>query len=614
MSRAATVVNRFLSWLRRGSILRWIVMGLIVGVVGGLGAAAFFYLLEFAKHYTFGVLAGYPMPSPAGERLFEVSEGLEFRRWIFFLMPAVAGLISGIIVYNLAPEAEGHGTDAMIDSFHNKEGKSRPRVPFVKALATIVMLAGGGSGGREGPIAQIGAGFGSWIADVFRLNHRDRRILVLAGTGAGLGAIFRAPLGGAITACEVIYKEDLETDALIPTVIASITAYIIFSELFGFRRIFDIPELSFHDPRQLIFYVFLGLICVPVGVFYIRFSYLLKHRIFAPMKIPNCFKPMIGGLAVGVIGLLYPQVYSGGWGQVQQALLGHMSPEILTTVKILAAIAFFKIIATSFTIFSGGSGGVFGPTLFIGGMIGGAVGYTAHYLFPEIVTSMDTGAFVLVGMASFFAGVAHAPLGALLMVTEMTGGYELIAPLLLVSVIALMFNRRWSIYEKQVKNKFNSPAHMGEFTINVLEHMTVEQIYDKRERVPKIPANASLEEVQRHMAYEDEVIWPVVDGEGKIVGILGLDTTKPILFEQGLEKLLIAQDLIIPAAQVHPEDSLYDALLGFLRYPVAAILVTDPETPDKILGILNYRDLIVAYNNEIIKSHGEQKDLKPPAA
>ncbi|MFO8058580.1 MAG: chloride channel protein [bacterium] len=579
-------------------------MGLIVGVVSGFGAAAFFYLLELAKHFTFDILAGYPMPAPAGERLFEASGEHEFRKWFFFLMPAVAGLLSGILVYNLAPEAEGHGTDAMIDSFHNREGRIRSRVPFVKALATIFVLAGGGSGGREGPIAQIGAGFGSWIATVFRLPARDRRILLLAGTGGGLGAIFRAPFGGAITACEVIYSEDLETDALIPTVIASITAYTIFSQLFGFRPIFDIPELDFHDPRQLVFYVILGLVCVPVGVFYIRFSYFLRYRIFVPMNIPNYLKPMIGGLMVGIIGLLYPQVYSGGWGQVQEALLGHFSPEMLATVKILAAIAFCKILATSFTIFSGGSGGVFGPTLFIGGMIGGVVGYLAHHFFPDIVTSTDASSFVLVGMASFFAGVAHAPLGALLMVTEMTGGYELIAPLLLVSVIAIMFNRRWSIYEKQVKNKFNSPAHIGEFTVNVLEDMYVNSVYRPKKKMPTIPANATLSQVQDFLAMEEEEVFPVVKQDGTIPGLISLDTSRPILFEEGVDQFLIAEDLAIPAGHVHPGDSLYQALVEFLKYPISGILVLDSEDESKILGVLHHRDLIRAYNNEIVKRKG----------
>ncbi len=424
--------------------------------------------------------------------------------------------------------------------------------------------------------------------------------MLLAGTGAGLGAIFRAPLGGAITACEVIYSEDIETDALIPTVIASITAYTIFSQIFGFRPIFEIPRLNFNDPVHLVFYVILGLVGVPLGVFYIRIFYWMRDKVFRPMAMPNWLKPMLGGLGVGLIGLKFPEVYAGGWGQIQLALLGQLS------IKLMAGIMFFKIIATCFTISSGGSGGVFGPTLFIGGMLGGVVGGLAHYFFPETLTYVDVGAFVLVGMASFFAGVAHAPLGALLMVTEMTTGYHLIAPLLLVSAIAILLNRNWSIYEKQVRNKFSSPAHVGEFTVNVLEEMQVKDVYQPLEYISNIPAGASYAEVQRYLSYEDQDIWPVVKEDGTIVGILSLDTTKPVLFEDGLDQLLIAEDLAIPAARVAPDDSIYEALIAFLKYPIPSILVTRPEKPDEILGLLHHRDLIRAYNSEIVKRKGEQ--------
>ena len=591
--------NRVLLWLRHGELVRWIVLGMLVGAASGLGAAAFFYLLELAKHYTFAELAGYKIVAPAHEEIFAELASYKQVRWIFFLLPIVGGLLSGIIVYTFAPEAEGHGTDAMIDSFHNKEGRARARVPFVKAISTIITIASGGSAGREGPIAQIGSGIGVWIANLLKLSTQDRRKLLLAGTGGGLGAIFRAPLGGAITALEVLYTEDLETDALIPTVISSITAYTIFSLIYGFKPIFEIGNLVFKHPLQLIFYVILGLVCVPIGMGYIKLFYFMRDKIFRPLAIPNMFKPMIGGLGIGLLGLFLPEVYGGGWGQLQLAINGQLALEFM------AILVFAKILATCFTISSGGSGGVFGPTLMIGGMIGGVVGLTAHAYFPGIVTEVDAGAFVLVGMAAFFSGVAHAPLGALLMVTEITGGYHLIAPLLLVSIIAMMLNRRLSIYNTQVKNKFASPAHIGEFTINVLEEMKVEDLYEKKEYIPTIAAGMPFSEVQHYLSYEDVDIWPVIHNDGSIIGILSLDTSRPILFEEGVGDILIAQDMAIPAAHVHPDDSLYEALLEFLKFPISEILVTDPDDENKILGLLHHRDLIRAYNNEIIERKGK---------
>lgn len=584
----------FLTWLRQGNMPRWIALGLFIGLISGLGAAGFFYLLELATHYSFNVLSGFPMLPPSGERIFAASEETPvFNRWIFFALPVIGGLLSGLIVYKLAPEAEGHGTDAMIKAFHHDHGLIRARVPLVKSVATIITLASGGSAGREGPIAQIGAGVGSWLAQRLGLSTRDRRILLLAGTGGGLGAIFRAPLGGAITALEVIYREDLETDAMIPTVISSITAYTVFAQVFGFNRIFHAATPVFRDPREIPFYVGLGLICVPIGVLYIRLFYGLRDRVFRPLALPDWLKPALGGLGVGLLGLVLPQVYGGGWGQIELAMLGKLS------IGLMALLVAGKILATSLTIGSGGSGGVFGPTLFIGGMIGGVVGGLSHLFFPEIVSASDQHAFVLVGMASFFAGVANAPLGALMMVAEMTGGYGLVAPLLLVSMIALIFTRKWSIYKSQVKNKFASPAHMGEFTVNVLEELKVGEVFEPRPDIPRIPARLCFRDIQALVSGDENSAWPVVGEDGSMVGILSMDVTRPILFEREMECLVNAEDLAIPARSVNPQSSLYEALQEFLRHPISALFVVDGN--NRILGLLHHRDLIRAYNNEMVR-------------
>ena len=226
-------------------------IGLLVGVFSGLTAVTFFYLLQLGKHFTLHFLAGFASPAPEGERILENSGNLHFNQWIFFLLPVVTGLLSGLIVYRFAPEAEGHGTDAMIDAFHNKKGNIRGRVPLIKGIATLLTLSGGGSAGREGPIAQIGAGIGSKIANLLGLSDKERRILLLAGCGGGLSAIFRAPLGGALTSIEVLYRRDFETEALIPTIISSITAYIIFSVFVSvLNRFFSFLTAHFQIPRN----------------------------------------------------------------------------------------------------------------------------------------------------------------------------------------------------------------------------------------------------------------------------------------------------------------------------------------------------------------------------
>ncbi|MFO7570290.1 MAG: chloride channel protein [Smithellaceae bacterium] len=582
-------------WLRGfflENITRWLVFGLLVGIVSGLGASAFYYLLQLGRHLCLDIMAGYAAPAPAGEQMFAPAVFLSFNPWIFFLLPVAGGLISGWIVYRFAPETEGHGTDAMIDAFHNKKGYIRTRVPFVKGLASLVTLSSGGSAGREGPIAQIGAGIGSAIARLLKLSDRERRILLLAGCGGGLSAIFRAPLGGALTALEILYKEDLETEAIVPTVVSSIVAYIIFTYFFGNTPIFFFPDYTFSDPRELIFYILLGLICVPAGILFIKMFYAVKEKIFVPLNMPNYFKPALGGLVVGLIGLIFPQVYGDGWGWIQMAILGKLG------IGLMIGLVLTKMIATSFTISSGGSGGVFGPTLFIGGMIGGAVGYTANAFFPDIVT--QPAAFVVVGMASFFAGVASAPIGTLLMCSEMTRGYGLIAPLMLVSIIAILFTRKHSIYKSQLQSKLQSPAHTADFTVNLFAETRVKDFY-KPENVTPVRNTTSYGQLKKIFSASNVECFPVYNEEEMLIGAVNWDHARSIVFEEGLEDLIIAQDMMTPLQTVTPEDNFYDALMKFMETGAEELLVVSSDEPNLVMGVLRHDDLIAAYNSELTR-------------
>ncbi len=582
------MLKRLVKELRLEESGRWVIYGLVIGIIAGTGSALFFWMLEHAKHLIMCHIAGFEAPAPYGERLFQEAHCAQFKRVIFFLLPALGGLISGILVYLFAPEAEGHGTDAMIEAFHYRKGEIRGRVPVIKTVATVAVLATGGSAGREGPTIQIGAGFGSYLAQKLKLTPRERRIMLIAGAGGGLGAIFRAPLGGALTAMEVLYKEDLETEALIPTVISSITGYIIFTQVFGHDRIFYLPEYYFRDVRELPFFILLGLLCVPLGAFYVKFFYFCRDRIFRPMPIPTILKPAVGGLMVGVLGLLFPQVYGDGWGWIQQAILRKLD------LHVFYYLIFLKIAATSFTIASGGSGGVFGPTLFIGGMLGGLVGFTAHHFFPDIVR--EPGIYVVVGMSGFFAGVANAPIGSLLMCSEMTGGYELITPLLLVSIIALILTRKWSIYEKQVWNKFHSPAHAGDVTINILETIQVKEAY-RPERLRAVSIGEKFRRIKELLASQDCV--PVVDVAGNLVGIIAFDRIKPAFLEVEFEDMLIAEDIMVKPVVVQEESSLYDALIKMLDGNLRFALVVSRDDPNRTLGILRFKDIVESYNRKI---------------
>ena len=579
---------------------RWIAWGIVVGVLSGIAAAIFFVALEYATRFTMLELARSVPPAPPGDAFFGPASQPDEppRRWLLVLLPAIGGLLSGALVYRFAPEAEGAGTDEMIRAFHRARGVVRPRLPLVKAVATIVTLSTGGSAGKEGPVAQIGGGVGSVLATWLGFNARDRRILLLAGTAGGLGAIFRAPLGSAITAIEVLYREDFESDALIPCVISSVTAYVVFVLLIGGQRIFAVPEFPLFTPIEVPGYVLLALISVPVGRAYIALFRLVRGRVFTKLPGPRALRPMLGGLCVGAIGFFVPEALGVGWGYLQRAIDGQI------VVGALALIVAAKIVATCLTVGSGGSGGVFGPTLFIGGMLGALVGYGGALWSPALFP--NPAAFVLVGMASFFAGVASAPIGAMLMVTEMTGGYALLPPLMLVSVLSILLARGNSIYEHQVKDRFSSPAHLADLTINVLEEMRVADVYRESGTVPSVEPGTRFERVREMVLGSDDATVPVVDADGRLVGLLTAEQIRPVLDEHQLDSFIVAGDIAAPPMVLQPDDDLFRAhelfrASGCPQIPV--VLAADPEDPcaGRIVGMLDYRDMMRAYERELAR-------------
>lgn len=587
------VLSRSLSWLRANMeehrTLRWSIYGTLVGVASGLMACAVFFLLEWATFFAMEDLAGYPAAKPAGEHLVQISSSTPFRPWLLCLLPALGGLLAGFIVYRWAPEAEGHGTDAFIDAFHNRQGFIRTRVPFIKGIASVITLSTGGSAGREGPIAQIGAGIGSWIGRSFGIGVRERRLMLLAGCAAGLGAIFRAPLGGALTSIEVLYREDFEAEGIVLSIISSVVGYAIFTTIFGHEPIFEIPPVRFQSAWELLCYAALGLVCVPSGFAYVRIFYGMRDHFFRKMSWSKPLIPAFGGLLVGLLGLWQPKILSGGYGTIQEALRGDLTTTTLFTL------AGLKIVATSFTISSGGSGGVFGPSLFIGAMLGGAVGQLSHAWFPGIAP--HPGALALVGMGAFFAGVAKAPIGALLMVCEMTGGYSLLVPLMFTSVVAILLSQRWSLYEKQVLNKFHSPAHRSDRVINVLQNLKVVDIFRKETPVTLLPEDMSLSGLKRLVPRTRESYFPVVDDSFRLQGILCLSDIREIMFDNAVADLLVVGELSSTPVSLGLDDNLYEAMDVFLRSRYGQIPIEDGSSG--VIGVVRFEDLMDAYHREI---------------
>jgi CIC family chloride channel protein len=388
------------------------------------------------------------------------------------LATTLGGLLSGLLVYTFAPEAEGHGTDAAVEAFHFKGGRIRPIVPLIKAITSAITIGSGGAAGREGPTAQISVGVGSILASLLRLPDEERRILVLAGMAAGLAAIFRSPLGMAIFAVEILYSGmAFETEALIYTVVASVVAYAVNGLFAGWSPLFLFPQaVHFTEPIALAGYATLGVLAGVVGAIEPPIFYGIRD-LFRSLKVPNHIKPAIGGLLMGLLALVVPETISTGYGWVQKAMTGNY----IGWALIFLALA--KILAMSLTISSGGSGGVFGPNVYIGGMVGAWVAFAMDRLIPG--ASLSPAAFAVVGMAAVFAGTARVPIATLIMVAEMTGGYGLIVPSMLATTIAFVVERTVSagfryprLYEAQVELRSDSPTHLDRMlraTFAVLE-------------------------------------------------------------------------------------------------------------------------------------------------
>ncbi len=578
----------------------------LIGIIAGLGSVVFQYLCEVGLHFFLDYLAGYRPPPPAGESHMFSPAGTPFTRWMLLFVPALGGILSGWLVYTFAPEAEGHGTDAAIDAYHNKGGFVRARIPIIKTIASALTITSGGSGGREGPIAQIGAGFGSFLATTMKFTERERRIMLAAGVGAGIGSIFRAPLAGALFGAEVLYKDpEFEAEVIIPAGISSVVAYCLFCLFFGWGSLFSSQDFTFQNPLELGPYIVLSFVLAGAGVLYIK-SFYGVHKVFKKINMPNHIKPAIGGLLTGIVGFFLPQTLAFGYGYVQMALDNQL-PTLF-----LLSLAFGKILTTSFSIGSGGSGGVFGPSVVIGSALGGIVGRTFNHLIPGIIT--HPGAFVIVGMAGFFAAVSNAPISTIIFVSEMTNSYHLLLPSMLVCTLAYMVTRKWTIYIKQVPNKVASNAHRGEFFVDVLAAIKVADLLPHLKRVQLIPEDMTFDRFRDILASGEQQYFPVVDKDGRFTGIFSINDIRGILFDQEVGNLILMRDIAnTDIIYVTPSEDLNNTLRKFTIKNLNQLPVVRETDPTHLLGMLDRREVIQAYNEMVdkLKAGPTEEERRP---
>ncbi|WP_068132520.1 chloride channel protein [Roseimaritima ulvae] len=590
---------------------RWFLYSTLVGVAAGVGASAFYVLGQIVIRYTLGEFAGYTPATAEGEQALFADADTPFRPWMIVVVMTLGGLVSGTLVYWLAPEADGAGGNTAIDAFHNRRGDIRGRVPIVKLIASAVTLGTGGSGGQEGPIALIGAGIGSWLGARMKLSHRDRRVLLAAGMGAGVGAIFRAPLAGALFAGEILYSDaDLEADVIVPAATASIVAYSVFTQVLPaesrFLTLFgeDLHH-TFTTPLELIPYMGLAAAVIGGGILYVS-TFEAMGRWFRKLPIIAHLRPAIGAALAGLVGMAMLYGFNGdqralavlgiGYGTLQETLTAASG----VGATMLFAIALVKILTTSLTIGSGGSGGVFGPSMVIGGCLGAAVGLVFQQWMPGL--GIEPEAFAVVGMAGFFAGVARAPISTIIMVRALTGDFGLLVPTMLVTTLTFITCARWKLYRRQVPTRMDSKAHRGDFLVDVLEGLLVRDVFHRDRKVMMINESMTLDEIVHLLADNHQHYFPVVNREGAMVGIFSDDDVRSYLYNDSIWRLAVASDVMVSEfVSVSPDDDLNTALKRFTSMNLDELPVLDPDQPGKLLGMLRRKETIAAYNQRLME-------------
>ena len=586
-------------WLSSTSYLKkWIVLGLIIGVVAGLGAVVFYEALSLCTHFFLGVLAGYYVPIPAGESGHAGSSSFA-RPWLLPLIVGFGALLAGLLVFGIAPEAEGHGTDAAIAAVHHNPRGLRFRAVIVKIVASALTIGSGGSGGREGPTAQVSAGFGSLLARVLDLTPADSRIAVATGIGSGIGAIFGAPLGGAVLAAEILYRDDFEPAALLPCFIASAASSVVFGAVEGFSPLFGyVGGYRFSDSSQLFWFALIGLLGGLVGLLYAKGFYGMV-RLFGRSPLPRWAAPAIGGVAVGLMALVMPQVLGTGYGWVQKSL----GPGLLTIpLWIVLLLPFARILATGLSIGSGGSGGIFGPGMVIGAFLGASV----WRVFEPLVPSMghNPAPYVIIGMMCCFGGISRAPLAVMLMVAEMTGSLSMLAPAMIAVGLAWLIVRRSddSIYRSQLRSRADAPAQRLLAGLPLLAAIPTARAVKSPRMV--LRARQGVAEAREALAAVGVSGAPVVDEAHRFEGAVSR-----LALEASRAHDRAVGDLVDPAAPTVAVSARLDtALESLMEASESWVSVLDNDR--RVVGTLSISDLLSAYRRELLSTVARVTDLR----
>jgi CIC family chloride channel protein len=587
----------------------------LIGLGAGGIALAYNALIHSLEGLTFREFAGVDLGS-TGFQTSQAAPALEFNPLYFFILPILGGALSGLWETWIMPAARADTINRVLHIFHHKAGLDRGRTALSKFGASILTLTSGGSAGREGPLGLIGASAASLLARYLKVGPKAARSLYLAGMAGTLGAIFQTPLGAALLTAEVIYTDDIESDSLLPCVISSIVSYFLFTSFVGFEYLFQLPDWKFENWNELIFYGVLAVLCYVFGLIFVRGLDSLR-AFYDRLQWPFFLKVASGGLVVGIISLFSYESIGTGFGFLQNVLNGvhitdtsplnrsflkaafDLSP-ISATILFLLIVVILKIIATTFTVAAGGCGGIFGPSLFLGGLLGAITGSFAVHFFPGMVTGVVP--FVVVGMGGFLAGVANTPLASLIMVCELTGSYQLMPAIIIVIALSLIISQKVKIYGEQRTNRFDSPAHSWDMIQDFLREIKVSDCIDT-ERTDALVAGEypvkKLYKLTQQTRESDLIIYTA--GTRHYMGMLSL---RHVTEDEGRDLRLsrhrvdeIIEEYVPPLS---PEDSLSTALEKLVEYDLDKL----PVVSDQVLvGYATFRDILNGYQKGLRREH-----------
>ncbi len=550
---------------------------LIVGVGAGLGAVVFRWLIGGVQHLAYDGLGGF---------LEAISP------FHLLIIPALGGAIVGPLVWRFAREAKGHGVPEVMEAVALRGGRIRPRVAVVKALASAVCIGTGGSVGREGPIAQIGSALGSTIGQLFHLSDERVRNLVACGAAGGIAATFNAPIAGSVFALEVILGQ-FHSVYFGAVVISSVVASVVAHAFEGDTLAFLVPAYTLISPWELIFYALLGLLAALTAVGFTRLLY-LSEDLWDRIVFPEYMKPVLGGVLLGLIGILvpsidgFPRIFGVGYDTITQALSGQLV--LQGTVVLL----FAKVLATVLTLGSGGSGGVFAPSLFIGAMLGEVFGQIVHGLFPEITAPM--GAYAMVGMAAVFSGAAHAPVTAILILFEMTGDYKIILPLMLATVISTLISRLISPESIYTLKLTRRGVHLSQGQdIDVMQSIAVREAMTTA--VDTVPLEMSLVDLASEFTRSHHHGFPVLDEAGELVGVVSIQDLERAKAAGPINGRVVGEIATREGLQVaYPYEPMWKALRRLGRRDLGRLPVVEKEGSRRLVGVVRRADIVRAYD------------------